>query len=136
MPGNFARMDDYSDLLEESAEKLGTQGYCDIAAEVLLESFPHAAIHRFTDGESFGHVCLIVNGQAVDITGFKTIQEMSSTKACEGLQREAVTLDAVRAHFRNHGRTPEERRIVRGRFVDHVAQNPQIFQPDAKPQSE
>jgi hypothetical protein len=126
-------MDDYSDLLEKSIESLGTEGYCDIAAEVLLESFPDAQLYRLTDvsGERFGHVFLVVGERAVDITGFTRLAERAATAASENLHPEPVSLEAVRAYFRGHGRTAEERRIVRIRFVDYVAQNPKTFGRDA-----
>jgi hypothetical protein len=124
-------VDDDSDLLEESVESLGTEGYCDIAAEVLLESFPDAQLYRLTDaaGERFGHVFLVVGERAVDITGFKRLAEIAAKEASEDLHPEPVSQDAVRAYFRGHGRTADERRIVRTRFVDYVAQNPEIFRP-------
>jgi len=124
-------MNDYNNELGESVERLGTQGYCDIAAEILLESYPDARIFRFTDGDSFGHVFLVIDCRALDISGFKSIEEMSATEACRGLRCEPVTLEAVQQSFRSHGRTVEERGIFRRRFVNHIAQNPDIFRRDA-----
>lgn len=128
-----SRMDDYSDLLKDSAESLGTVGYCDIAAEVLLESFPDAQLYRVTDntGSRFAHVFLVVDGSALDIKGFQTIEEIVASHGGEGFQAEPVTMMAVHIAFRGHGRTPEEREIVRRRFLDHIEENPEIFSRDA-----
>ncbi len=124
-------MEDYSDLYDDPIETLGTTGYCDLAAEVLLELFPEAQVHRFTDGASFGHVFLIFRGRALDITGFKTVEEMSATDAWQGLTAEPVSIDAVRNYFRNQGRSSKERQIVKSRFAEHVTKHPEIFRVEA-----
>jgi hypothetical protein len=120
-------MDDYNDLIQESVESLGTEGYCDLAADVLLEFFPNAVIYRLTNktGERFGHVFLVVDGCALDINGFKSFEEMATNN--DNLYPEPVARDAVRNFFRGHGRTPEERRIVTERFRDHINQNIHLF---------
>jgi hypothetical protein len=66
-------MDDYSYLTHDSVESLGTEGYCDLAADVLLEFFPNAALYRLTDetGERFGHVFLAVDDCAMDMRGLR-----------------------------------------------------------------
>jgi hypothetical protein len=126
-------MDDDSDLLEVSVERLAAEGYCDIFAEVLLASFPDAQVYRLTDtaGKRFAHVFLVVGERALDIGGFKPLAEIEAKEASEGLHPEPVTLEAVRAEFRSHGRKADERCKVRTRFVEYVAQHPELFGHDA-----
>ena len=120
-------MDDYSDLIHDPVESLGTEGYCDLAADVLLEFFPDAVLYRFTDetGERFGHVFLAVDGCALDITGFKTLEEMAALH--NELHPEPVTRDAVRSFFRGQCRTREESRIVTDRLREHIKHNAHLF---------
>ncbi len=127
-------MDDYTDLLEDSVESLATSGYCDIAASVLLESFPKAQLYRLTDADRqrCAHVFLLVGGRALDINGFRSLEEMAATGADEALHAEPVSLDDVQNSFRGHGRKAEERRIVQKRFRDHVEQNPRTFSRGAE----
>ncbi|MCF7788292.1 MAG: hypothetical protein K9N47_19370 [Prosthecobacter sp.] len=120
----------YSDLYEDSVENLGTQGYCDLVADVLREFHPDAHTYRITNtsGNRFAHVFLMLGNTALDITGATSIDKILARYThVECAIADPTTPEAVTAFFLGHGREPKEHDIVTTRFRDHISSNPQQF---------
>lgn len=128
--------DDYSDLHEDSIESLGTEGYCDLAADVLREFHPEMQTYRITDDPArkrFAHVFVMLGDTVLDITGATTLDEILARHAnVEGAIADLTTPKAVAEFFHGHGRKPIEHRIVTTRFREHIRANPQQFLLNAK----
>ena len=119
---------DYNYLYEESAEELGTTGFCDLVAELLQKSFPEAELYRLSNGteNSFAHVFLVIGSLMLDIKGFRSLEEYKKEEAERNHYAEPVKWPQVRAAFR-YNRDRHEIDIARSRFVDYIAENPDKF---------
>lgn len=58
--------------------ELGAGGFCFLAAELLMEKYPMAALCRLTDSSRarFAHVFISANNMPADIRGFRSVAAM------------------------------------------------------------
>jgi hypothetical protein len=119
--------DDY--IYTDPVESLGTEGHCDIAAEVLRERYPEAETWRFTDATEtrFAHVFLRMGDKAVDILGFCSFSEMNERHSSEELHPAPTTPAAVHKNFLGHGRESWEISALRKRFQEYIERHAERF---------
>ncbi|MBC7981114.1 MAG: hypothetical protein H7Y36_11175 [Armatimonadetes bacterium] len=122
--------DGYRDLYEMPVEWLVSEGYSDVAVDILLEIHPAAEIHRITDSSRyfFDYVFLVTAGGALDINGFTTTEALLKQYGeDESYIAERTTPEAVATCFLNKSREDLEIRIVRERLREHVRNNPETY---------
>ena len=124
----------YRDLYEKPLEWLVTEGYSDVAADVLREIHPAAEIYRITDPTHyfFSYLFLMTAEGALDIGGFTTVEALIEQHGDEECcLAEPTTPEAVAAYFHDNGREDLEIRIVLERMREHVRNHPEKFNRNA-----
>ena len=83
------------------AIELGTGGFCFLVAELLKELYPKAELRRLTNLERnrYYHVFVRLDGQACDIKGFRSVEEMRSDLNETNMVEESVDAQAIQDYF-------------------------------------
>ena len=120
---------------DQDPVKLGREGYCHIALEVLLELYPTGETYRLTnDHKGYDHVFLMLNGQPLDMCGRTSIAEMRTYYKVDSLVPEAASFQDIQKYFRGW-ETPEEKTRLKAYFKKHILDNLNLKFPPRETQT-
>ena len=123
-----------TEIEDEDPVKLGREGDCAVALEVLLELYPSGVPHRLTsDQNDFAHTFLMYKGRLMDVGGYTTIEEMQLRYKAPSHKSEPVDMEAVQHNFRGW-RTSDEIKRLKAHFRQYILQHVGSKFPDPETQ--
>ena len=118
----WTKPDEFEWVKKTPVETLGMEGFCKVVCEFLHDRISDTDIYGFPGELSFEHVYLLKDGQAIDVKGVRSIEEVicdvKPKKAARQITREELT----NAYFISDDEAVS-RKIFETRFTDHVEKN-------------